>query len=209
MSFSLLPKEEKFFELFELQAAHNAQAARIFKELVSAWDLQSPAFDKLRDLEHEADIATHEVIDKLNRTFVTPFDREDIHLLASELDSIIDLVQSASSRMQLYRCGSPGEDMANLADTLCQAAENVRKAIGCLKDMGESRRRILDYCIEINRLENTGDHQRDMALSKLFQGRPDPIDVIKWKEIFENVETAIDKCEDVANVLEAILVKQG
>ncbi|MFA5139097.1 MAG: DUF47 family protein [Elusimicrobiota bacterium] len=209
MSFSLLPKEEKFFELFEIQAAHNEEAARIFRELIKAWDLESPAFDKLRDLEHEADITTHEVIDKLNRTFVTPFDREDIHLLASELDTIIDLIQSASSRMQLYRCSPPGEDLLAMADTLYQAAGNVRKAVGCLKDMGESHRRILDYCIEVNRLENTGDHQRDVALGKLFQGNPDPIDVIKWKEIYENAETAIDKCEDVANVLEGILVKQG
>src|SRR5437773_1863771 len=103
MGFSLIPKEEKFFELFEVQAAHNVEAAKVFHELTQNWKSESQAFDRLRDIEHEADISTHEVIDKLNRTFVTPFDREDIHALASELDDVVDLIQSIATRMQLYR----------------------------------------------------------------------------------------------------------
>jgi len=208
MAFSLVPKEEKFFELFEAQAAHNVEAARIFRDLAQHWSLESPAFDKLRDIEHEADITTHEVIDKLNRTFVTPFDREDIHALAKELDDVVDLVQSLSSRMLLYRVEKSAEDLVQMADILLQSTENVRKAIVELRQP-EKYRRVLDHCIEVNRLENAGDTLLGLAIGKLFTGRPEPLEVIKWKEIYEVVEEAIDKCEDVANTIESILVKHG
>src|SRR3989338_7915881 len=115
MAISLIPKEEKFFELFEAQASHNVEAARLFKGLVQKWDAESPVIDQLRDIEHEADITTHEVIDKLNRSFITPFDREDIHALASELDDVVDLIQSLSSRMRLFRLEKTNEDLVQLA----------------------------------------------------------------------------------------------
>lgn len=209
MALNLIPKDEKFQELFELQAAHAVEAAKVFKELVGNWKQDSPAFDRLRDIEHEADITTHEIIDKLNRTFVTPFDREDIHELASEMDDIVDLIQSITSRMNLYRVDQTNEGLAQLADILWQAAESVKKATLALHQYGNSNRRLLDYCIEINRLENAGDRALENALGKLFQGKPDPLEVIKWKEIYEVTETAIDKCEDVANIIEGIAVKQG
>ncbi|MFA6317944.1 MAG: DUF47 family protein, partial [Elusimicrobiota bacterium] len=128
MAFSIIPKEEKFFELFEAQAAHNVEAARVFRELVQHWDLKSPAFDKLRDIEHEADITTHEVIDKLNRTFVTPFDREDIHELASKMDDIVDILQSLSLRMQLYGIDKITDDLLAMSETVLQSVECLRKA---------------------------------------------------------------------------------
>lgn len=208
MAFSLIPKEEKFFALFEQQAQHLCEAARTFKDLTSHWDLDSPHFDKITDIEHEADITTHEIIDKLNRTFVTPFDREDIHTLASKMDDVVDLIQSITNRMRLYRLGHSSEALANMADILWQATETLKKAVMGLKDLSKSRR-LLDYCIEVNRLENTGDRTLENALSKLFADTKDPIEVIKWKEIYEVTETAIDKCEDVANALEGIVVKQG
>ncbi len=208
MSFSLIPKEEKFFELFETQAAHNVEAAKIFKALVNDWKLDSPAFDQLRDIEHEADITTHEIIDKLNRTFVTPLDREDIHELASEMDDVVDIIQSLSSRMFLYGVDHSTDDLKTMADILLQSCETIRKAVPLIRNMDESRR-LLDYCIEINRLENAGDHAHDLALSKLFKTKPDPIEVIKWKEIYEVVEATIDRCEDIANVIEGIVVKHG
>ncbi|HBL19202.1 MAG: hypothetical protein A2X36_10165 [Elusimicrobia bacterium GWA2_69_24] len=208
MGFSLIPKEEKFFELFESQAAHSVEAAKVFKALVSRWDLESPAFERLRDIEHEADITTHEIIDKLNRTFVTPFDREDIHALASELDDVVDLIQAVSIRMRLYRVGHSTEELVQLADVLCQSTENLRKAVLSMKDLEKSRR-ILDYCIEINRLENAGDQIYTQAIGKLFLGTPDPLEVMKWKEIYEITEETMDKCEDVANIIESIIVKQG
>jgi uncharacterized protein len=208
MAFSFLPKEEKFFKLFEAQAAYNTKAVKTFKELVKNWDEKSPAFEIIREIEHEADITTHEIYDKLNRTFITPFDREDIRQLASEMDDIVDMVQSLCNRMHLYHIRNSTPDLVQLVDILDQAADAICKAIGDLQDKDKTRR-VLDYCIEINRLENTGDHARDMALSKLFEGQPDPIDVIKWKEIYEVVEGAIDRCEDIANTIETILVKQA
>jgi uncharacterized protein len=208
MRFNLIPKEEKFFELFDAQAAHNVAAAKVFKELAQKWDVKSDAFAKLQEIEHEADISTHEIYDKLNRTFITPFDREDIHELASELDDIVDLVQSVASRMQLYHVDHSSDDLVTLADILYNATENVRKAIAELKNP-EKTRRVQDYCIEVNRLENAGDRALEQAMSKLFNGKPDPLEVIKWKEIYEGIETAIDKCEDVANTIDGILVKQA
>ena len=208
MAFTLIPREEKFFDLFEEQAERICLVAREFKELVSNWSLRSPLIDKIKDLEHEADITTHDVIDKLNRTFITPFDREDIHELASEMDDIIDLTQGAAARLQLYGIEKMTDELVQLADILVQSTSVLKKAILGLTDMKKSRR-ILDYCIEINRLENMGDQIQETATAKLFSDNPDPLTVIKWKEIYQNAETAIDKCEDVANTIESIVVKNG
>lgn len=206
--FNILPKEGKFFELFEAQAQHNVEAAKLFQELVKNWSLDSDLFHRLQDIEHEADITTHEIFDRLNRTFITPFDREDIHALGSELDDVVDIVQSVASRMQLYHVDRTNEQLVLLVSIVVDATENMRKAIGELRK-SEKSRRIQDYCIEINRLENAGDRALEQALSKLFEGTPDPLYVIKWKEIYEGIEAAIDKCEDVANTIESILVKQA
>ena len=208
MAFNLIPKEEKFFELFEAQAAHNCEAAKVFREMALKWSRERAAFDKLRDVEHEADITCHEIYDRLNRTFVTPFDREDIRELASELDTVCDLIESVGNRMYLYQIDRSTEDLVQLTDILWQASENVRKAVAELKTPEKSRR-VMDYCIEVNRLENAGDHALGVAIGKLFQGKPDPLEVMKWKEIYETVEEAIDKCEDIAHTLETILVKQA
>ncbi len=208
MKLTLIPKEEKFFELFELQAEHNLAAARLFHEMAKRWPARQEEIDKLHAIEHEADITAHEIHDRLNRTFITPLDREDIHALASELDDIVDLVQHVALRMHLYRIEEPTPELIDLSDTLRQAVDNVRKAV---VELGkpEKIRRTLDYCIEVNRLENTADRIMEAALAKLFGGRPGPLEVIKWKEVYEGIEAAIDKCEDVANTIESILVKQG
>ena len=206
--FNLIPKEEKFFELFDGQSVHNVEAARVFKELSQKWSLESPLFQKLQDIEHEADISTHEIYDRLNRTFITPFDREDIHALAAELDDVVDIVQSVASRMQLFHVDHATDDLRNLADILLNATENMSKAVAEMKNPEKSSR-VQAYCIEINRLENAGDRALEQALSKLFQGKPDPLEVIKWKEIYEGLEAAIDKCEDVAETIQAILVKNA
>ncbi len=208
MAFRLIPREEKFFDLFEAQAAHNVEAAKLFREMAVSWSRERSRFDRLRDIEHEADITCHEIYDKLNRTFVTPFDREDIRELASELDTVVDLIESVGQRMYLYQIAAAHEDLARLTDILYQCAQTLHKAVCELRDPAKSRR-VLDYCIEVNRLENAGDHALGTAIGKLFQGRPDPLEVIKWKEIYETVEQSIDKCEDVAHTLETILVKQA
>ncbi len=208
MAFSFIPKEEKFFELFEAQAVHSVAAAKLFREMALKWSRETAAFDRLRDIEHEADITCHDIYAKLNRTFVTPFDREDIRDLASELDTITDLIESVGQRMYLYQIDKSTDDLVQLTDILWQATENVRKAIAELQHP-EKTRHVMDYCIEINRLENAGDYALGVAIGKLFQGKPDPLEVMKWKEIYETVEQAIDKCEDVAHTLETILVKQA
>ena len=208
MTFSFIPKEEKFFELFEAQAVHSVAAAKLFREMAQKWTRDTAPFDRLREIEHEADITCHDIYEKLNRTFVTPFDREDIRELASELDTITDLIESVGQRMYLYQIDKSTEDLIQLTDILWQSTENVRKAIKELQNP-EKTRHVMDYCIEINRLENAGDHALGVAIGKLFQGKPDPLEVMKWKEIYETIEEAIDKCEDVAHTLETILVKQA
>jgi predicted phosphate transport protein (TIGR00153 family) len=208
MAWSLIPKEEKFFELFEAQAAHNVAAAKVFREMANKWSREVGSFDRLRDIEHEADITCHDIYDKLNRTFVTPFDSEDIRELAGELDTVTDLIESVAQRMYLYQIDRSTDDLVQLTDILWQATENVRKAIKELQNPEKSRH-VMDYCIEVNRLENAGDHALGVAIGKLFQGKPDPLEVMKWKEIYETVEEAIDKCEDIAHTLETILIKQA
>ncbi|MBI5622512.1 MAG: DUF47 domain-containing protein [Elusimicrobia bacterium] len=208
MAFSLIPKEEKFYELFTVQADAGVKAAAMFQDLVRNWDLESPLFDQLRDLEHEADITTHEIKDKLNRTFVTPFDREDIHALASELDDIVDIIQSISNRMRLYRISSCRPELAELVHVLAEASVAVQKAVSCFSSADKSRR-VLDHCIEVNRLENEGDALLAKAIGNLFAGDTEPMEALKWDRCFEAVERGIDKCEEVAHTIEGILAKQG
>ena len=207
MAFSLIPREEKFFDLFDQMAKSLREAASHFKELSMNWDPNSPTIQKLRDLEHECDITTHEIMDKLNRTFVTPIDREDIHTLATELDDVVDIIQAISERMILFRISSVREDLIELAKVLEEAIANVSKAITSIRELNRPRR-ILDYCIEINRLENRGDRTFEQAIAKLFDHANEPLEIIKWKEIYDATESAIDKCEDLANTIEGIVVKQ-
>lgn len=207
MAFSLIPREEKFFDLFDQMARSLQDAAALFKELSMNWDPNSQAIQKLRDLEHECDITTHEIMDKLNRTFVTPIDREDIHVLATELDDVVDIIQAISERMLLFRIDRVREDLIELAKILEEAIANVTKAITSIRDLNRPRR-ILDYCIEINRLENRADRTFEQAIARLFDNVVEPLEIIKWKEIYETAESAIDKCEDLANTIEGIVVKQ-
>lgn len=208
MAFSLIPREEKFFDLFEQQVKSLEEAAKVFLELVKDWSDKHPAIARLRDLEHECDITTHEIMDMLNRTFVTPFDREDIHALAKELDDVVDIIQAVSERMLLFKVKGVSEDLVELARTLEEAISNVAKAVTSVRELNRPRR-ILDYCIEINRLENRGDRTSERAIGHLFEGQQDPMEVIKWKEIYDATESAIDKCEDIANIIEGIVVKHG
>jgi len=208
MLFSFIPREEKFYDLFEQQAKAIEDAARVFVDLVTNWSDKHPGIARLRDLEHECDITTHEIMDKLNRTFVTPIDREDIHQLAKELDDVVDIIQAVSERLLLYNITKTTEDLLELAKTLEEAVANVSKAVTAIRELNRPRR-ILDYCIEINRLENRGDRTSERAIGSLFDTSKDPMEVLKWKEIYDSTEQAIDKCEDIANIIEGIVVKHG
>jgi hypothetical protein len=206
--FGLMPKGKNFFALFDKQASLAVEAARFFIELCASGKFDDDNIQKMRDIEHEGDILTHEIIDTLNRSFITPFDREDIHSLTSELDDVVDLIHAITTRMRLYRLTTANADLMQFADIIAQSARALAKAITGLKDINRPRP-ILDYCIEINRLENVGDQIRENSIGKLLDNETDPVSIIKWKEIFEVAEVVLDKCEDVANIVESIIVKQG
>ena len=208
MNFTLIPKEQKFFEMFSRAAKNAVETARAYRDLVQNYRLDHPNIQKIRDLEHEGDIITHEVMDSLNRTFITPFDREDIHGLTTDLDNIVDAIQAVSDRMQMYHIDHRDPYVVKLAEILEKAAVEVEKAIREMADF-KNARRVLDFCIEINRLENDGDAALTEAVEHLFKETKDPIEVIKWKEVYEITEDAIDCCEDVANTIEGIVVKNA
>ena len=205
MKLRFIPREERFFELFDEQAKNIVKGAELLVELVSRPAEAAELRSQIEEVEHEGDITTHEIADRLNRTFVTPFDHEDIHALAGRLDDILDNIEATADRMYLYEAGEATPEMMNLSDTLLEAVKMLAKAVAGLSDM-KNARRILDYCIEIHRLENIGDEQSRRALANLFQGT-DALYALKWKEIYDHVENAIDKCEDVASIVEGIVVK--
>lgn len=209
MKFSLLPKEYQFFDLFDRMAADAIDAASCFKEFAVSGTFDNEANEKMRTIEMRCDDATHEIIDRLNRTFITPFDREDIYSLAHEFDSVVDIIHAMTNRMRLYNLHkSVNEDLIKFAELIKKSVDCLSNAVRGLRDL-KHKKHISNCCIEVNTLENHGDQLRDEVLSKLFQNGGDPLYVIKWKDIFMDAETVLDKCEDVANIVEAILIKQG
>jgi len=205
MKLRLFPREERFFELFAHAAENVVRGAQLLLELVKNPDRAEELSRRIEEVEHEGDITTHEIADRLNRTFVTPFDHEDIQALAGRLDDVLDNIEATADRMFLYEAGPPTEEMVLLVAVLAEATVAVQKAVCGLSEM-KNARRVLDYCIEIHRLENVGDEDSRLALAKLFRN-PDAIHALKWKEIYDHVENAIDKCEDVASIVEGIVVK--
>jgi hypothetical protein len=205
MRLRFVPREERFFDLFEQAAKNVAAGAELLAELVKDYSRAEELRRQIEEVEHEGDITTHEIADRLNHTFVTPFDHEDIQALAGRLDDILDNIEATADRMYLYEAGEPAPEMAHLVEVLADTTKMVERAVGGLRDM-KNARRILDYCIEIHRLENVGDEDSRLALAKLFRGS-DALYALKWKEIYDHVEDAIDKCEDVAAIIEGIVVK--
>ncbi len=205
---SFLPKEEKFFVFLTQQAENLMKASAFFKAAIKDGVLEEAEVKKIRDLEHEGDTLAHEITDMLNRTFITPIDREDIYDLANSLDDVLDLLNAMASRMKLYKLNPKDEHFAQFIDLIDQAAEALANAVRHMHDT-KRQRRVLDYCIEVNRLENLGDTLREKAISHLFENEKDPITVIKWKEIYESAEGALDNCEHVTKLIESIMVKHG
>ncbi|HPA73533.1 MAG: DUF47 domain-containing protein [Spirochaetes bacterium] len=207
MAFSLIPKEIKFFDLFDKQAEKMIQSAKLLSRLVNENDFTESGLREMAVIEHECDDLTHEIIDKLNRTFITPFDREDIHAIAQEMDDVVDLIYVITKRMNLYKLKA-NSDLLQFAKLIEESVLNVADAIKCMRNTKE-KDSLTNFCIEINRLENAGDHLRDFLMAKLFKQTKDPIKVIKWKDIYQDAETVLDQCEDVANIIESVMVKQG
>ncbi len=206
MKFSLMPKEKKFAILFE-QSAHNAvKIAQQLKDMVCTWENVQERLAIITDLEHEGDAITHQIIAQLHRSFITPFDREDIALLAHSLDEITDFIHSSADMMVLYRVGQPTSRAREMADIIVQTATEVEKAVSEIHEHIK-RAELLRLCMEINRLENEGDSVYRAALAELFSDSAETAYLIKWREIYEHMENAIDSCEDVANVLEGVALK--
>ena len=207
--FPFIPREEKFFGLFEDSAQNVVKAAQDLKRMVDTWEGVEERVGRINELEHEGDTITHQIIAQLNRTFVTPFDREDIALLAHAMDDVTDFIHAASDAMLLYRVSRPGQRARELADIIVQAADEVARAIPWLRRRGAGLKQVLPLCVEINRLENMADRVYRSALAELFDDSADMAQVIKWREIYEYMESATDRCEDVADVLEGVALKHA
>ncbi len=203
----IFPKEIDFYEMFDMASKNLIDASKQFISLLKNIDNIEDASKTIYDLEKEGDLITHEIMRRLNKTFLTPIDREDIHELASTMDDIIDLIWAAADRMKIFKIKSLQDGAIDLSDTLLRNIETISKAIHNLRLKKYSY--VQELCIEINRLENEADRVFKASLGKLFDTEKDPINVIKWKEIFEDLEKAANKCEDVANILEAVCLKHA
>ena len=203
-----LPKEVNFFDLFDRQVDHAVSAATYFKELATNGSINEATVKRIQEIEHNGDEATHDIIDRLDKTFITPFDREDIHALAKELDDVIDMIYTIANRLKVYKITEIDKNLGQFAAVIDESVRSVASAVKGLRDM-KNFKSISEACVEINRLENVGDSMRDSMLAELFETSKDPISVIKWKEIYQDAETVLDICEDVAHVVQSILVKQA
>ncbi|MCT1532427.1 DUF47 family protein [Sphingobacterium daejeonense] len=205
-----VPKDKKFFPLFEQAGSNLIEMAKLLKESVHTTDLQLRTDNSklLEDLEHKGDNLTHQIHLELGKNFITPFDREDIHALASSLDDVADFIHGASNRMELYKVTETSDAMKEISSLILEATEHVAKALFELKDL-KNIRNITDSCVRINSVENKADYIFDKAVAELFEYEKDAINLIKNKEVLSAMEDATDKCEDVANVLESILVKNA
>lgn len=204
----LVKKEEAFFDMFERATKNLCASVDVFLEMIRDFSKLEKGVQRLDELEHEGDIITHEIMDRLNRTFITPIDRDDIHAIAAGIDDVLDLTEEVADRIFLYKLEKPTQNLVQMAQILHQSVMEVAKAITSLRDLKRPRR-ILDYAIEINRLENEADMLLKMTMVELFERASSPLEVIKWKEVYESLEKAIDKCEDMAVVIESVVVKNA
>ncbi|PYV42381.1 MAG: DUF47 domain-containing protein [Acidobacteria bacterium] len=201
----LIPKEEKFFDMFNAMAQNVHEGSKLLKKMMEKDpDLRDIA-ESIKALEHKGDRMTHDLFTKLHKTFIVPIDREDIYALSSKIDDVMDVIESIARRMVLFKIKEASEPAAQLAQILNRSTAEVTAAVSQL----QNGMKVMEHCIEVNRLENEGDHIYHVALGKLFETETDPINLIKWKEILEKLESSLDKCEDVANVLESIVVKNA
>jgi predicted phosphate transport protein (TIGR00153 family) len=205
MRFRLIPREEKFYTDFQALADELRRGAKLLEEMVAPdrplWDKA----DEIKEVEHKCDFLTHEIIQRLNRTFVTPLDREDIHELARSLDDVMDAIDAAASLVRLYRLENVRFGLRELAHVISASTHQVRLALDAL----EQHKGLITHAVEINRLENEADRIHQQAVRRLFDDEHDPLAVMKWKEALDFLEDATDRCEDVANVLEGVMVKHG
>jgi predicted phosphate transport protein (TIGR00153 family) len=204
----LLPREHRFFELFEKQTSVIKKGLDLFELLLREYSRREELTKQIKDVENDADAVAHQIYRLLNNTFVTPFDREDIQTLVNRMDDVMDLLEKASVRMEIYDMPDPPVNVGEMLVILKKAFNKLSSAVGMLRDW-KHRDEIFQICVEVNSLENEGDALLRMSLEHLFKEASDPFYVIKAKEIYESLEEAIDRCEDLSNVIETIIIKNA
>jgi predicted phosphate transport protein (TIGR00153 family) len=201
-----VPREKKFFVLFEQSAENAVKVAQQLRDMVCVWENVKERVVMIASSEQQGDAITHQVMSQLHRTFITPFDREDIALLAQSLDNVADSIHAAADAMWLYKVDRPSGRTKEMADILVEAASELEKAVSEIHGH-INREHLLRHCVEVNRLENMGDGVYRLAMAELFTESTDVVYLIKWREIYDHMEDALDSCEDVANVLEGVALK--
>jgi len=201
----LIPKDTSFFEMFAAMSNNLIDAARALVDLFADYHNVEAKIEDIRRIEHRGDEMTHSIMRKLNQTFITPFDREDIHTLASSLDDVVDLINAACARIVMYRITDPPAEAGQVARLILAQCEELEKAVTNLQKSDD----VLRHCVEINRLENEADQVSRVAIARLFEDETNPVTLIKIKELLEFLETATDKAEDVADVLETVVLKNA
>ncbi len=205
MRIRLIPREERFYADFLALAERIEAAANILEQMLASdhplWDKA----DEINEIEHHCDVLAHQLFQRLHRTFVTPIDREDIHALTGALDNVMDTIDECATLFQLYRIESVRPGAHELALIILESSVQVRHALQAL----ERRKGVAEHAVEINRLENEADRAHHEAVRRLFEDERDPIAVLKWKEVFDSLERTTDRCEDVADVLEGVVVKHA
>ena len=201
----LIPRDVSFFALFAQTSENLIACARVLVDLFAHYDNVEEKIREIRRIEHVGDGLTHGIMTKLNQTFITPFDREDIHRLASSIDDVLDYINSAAARISMYKITDPPPAAGSLARLILLQSQELSKAVSLLQKDGD----VLQHCVEINRLENEADQVSREAIARLFEYEKDPINLIKIKELVEILEIATDKAEDAADVLETVVLKNA
>lgn len=205
--FKLIPTNTKFFDLFDRSTEIMVTATKRFAEFINEYDKPERHAEEIKSLEHEADQITHEGFELLHQSFITPLERPDIRRLIEAIDDVLDFLDDAARRLVLYEIVEVLPEMRELAGVLVEAAKVVADAVGGLRNLNKHSRDILQHCIEIRRLENEGDLINHEMIARLFKSQTDLFLVLKWKDIVDDVESAIDRCQDVAEVVEGIVLE--
>jgi uncharacterized protein len=203
-----MPREVAFFEYFEKMGAKMLEGCTALADLLEDCTDAVEKSRRIKVIEHEADLITHQCIEMLHKTFITPFDRDSIHRLITKMDDIVDLAEAVSERISLYEVTSPTDESRELARVLVFSVKEIAAAVSGLRNM-KNAEQILARCVEVNRLENEADTLLRVAVGKLFKTEKDPLQVMKWKELYEGLEEATDRCEDVANLVEGIVLEHA
>jgi predicted phosphate transport protein (TIGR00153 family) len=206
---SLIPQEGKFFDYFEQLADKIQEGGILFAEILAQFEYSEEKLARLKEVENQADEITHNIYRKLHQTFITPLDREDIYSLANKMDSVLDMIEAAAVRMHIYKVKQVAPELKELAAILNNSISSVKRIAYLLRQNKKNISEIKEICIKINSLENEADYVLRQSMARLFEQEKNPLELLKWKEIFERIEAATDVCEDVSNVVEGIVLKHG